>query len=547
MLPLEHNDHELSSGSRTRAATVSDKQRPEGLDLPAIAGILRRRVGLILLCVSVTTLAAVTLALRQDKEYSATAALLFRDPGFDQRLFGSTFATPRQDPVRLLETSLQLVSLKIVAANTARRLGGDATAGEVSSKIKVSVKGSSDSDLASVTATDVKPVHAAALANTFATEYIDFRRTADREKLREAQRLVRRQLALASNAESSRVRTLERRAADLKILAALQTGNAELVERATPPGSPTSPRPRRNGLIGGFMGLLLGVALALGREQMDRRLKHPEELEEEFGLPLLASVPKSRELAVSTVDGEGAPTLPPFEGEAFRLLRANMRYFNLSREISSVLVTSPAAKDGKTTVALNLAVAAAETGTEVLLIEADLRAPALAQMLGVSAEKGLTTVLTEPDLTLKDVGWRIPAGQRRNGGQPTASDSSLDVVFAGPHPPNPTELLETDRMRELLRQAEADYSLVVVDAPPVTMVSDAIPLLTQVSGVLVVSRLGSNTRPLMKRLNEQLQKLEVPALGLVANFATEHTPHYGYPYAYMQREEPPRRRFRLKR
>jgi polysaccharide biosynthesis transport protein len=531
---------------------VSDSQRAEGLDLQAIAGILQRRAWLIVLCVALTALAAVGLALRQDKQYSATSSLLITDPGFGGRVFGQNYSGQFDTPDRLMATNLRLARLEIVASEAARNFGEGFTAGDVSSKIEVGVQGPSNSDLASVTATDTEPARAARLANVFAKTFISFRQGADRAKVLPVLGRLDRSIARlkATRGSPALVEQLRSRREDLKILSSLQTGNAELVQEATPPGSPSSPRPRRNGLIGAFLGLLLGLALALGREQLDRRLKHPDELEEQFGLPLLTSIPKSRELAMTGMNGSGPPVLPPVEGEAFRMLRANMRHFNPGREISSVLVTSPAAKDGKSTVALNLAIAAAETGTDVLLIEADLRSPVLAHFLGVFAEKGLTSLLTEPDLNLNDVGWRIPAAQSTNGSSPSVSEASLDVVFAGPHASNPTELLATNRMRELLREAEANYSLVVVDAPPVTMVSDAIPLLGAVSGIIVVSRLGSNTRPLVKRLAEQLQRLEVPALGLVANFATEHPPHYGYPYVYhyhQQKEEPPKRRFRILR
>jgi succinoglycan biosynthesis transport protein ExoP len=530
---------------------VSDSQRAEGLDLPAIAGILRRRAWLIVLCVVLTAIAAVGLALRQDKQYSASASLLITDPGFGQRVFGQNYTGQFDTPERLMATNLRLARLQIVADQVARNFGEGITGGEVSGKVEVGVQGPSNSDLASVKATDTDPARAARLANVFAKTFISFRQGADQAKVRPVERRLRRSITrlTANRGNIGLIDQLRSRLEDLKIVSSLQTGNAELVQEATPPNSPSSPKPRRNGLIGAFLGLLLGLALALGREQLDRRLKHPDELEEQFGLPLLTSIPKSRELAMSGMNGSGPPVLPPVEGEAFRMLRANMGHFNPGREITSVLVTSPAAKDGKSTVALNLAIAAAETGTDVLLIEADLRSPVLAHFLGVYAEKGLTSLLTEPDLTLNDVGWRIPAGHPTNGSSASAAEASLDVVFAGPHAANPTELLATNRMRELIREAEANYSLVVIDAPPVTMVSDAIPLLGTVSGIIVVSRLGSNTRPLMKRLDEQLQRLEVPALGLVANFASEHPPHYGYPYVYHyhQQEEPSRRRFRILR
>ena len=513
---------------------MSDKQQSEGLDLTAIGAILRRRIGLILLAVILTTAAAVGLALRQEKQYSASAQLLFRDPALDQKLFGSAFSAPYQDPVRQTETNLKLVSVRAVAARAARSLGGGLTAGDVSSKVSTSESG--QSDVASITATDTQAQRAADIANAFATQYIAFRRDADRAKIRGAQRVVNQQLKQSSGVSNAQRQALQRRAEDLKVLASLQTGNAELVQTATAPGSPSSPKPKRNGLIGGFIGLLVGLGLALTREQMDRRITRPEELEETLGLPILASVPKSRALAANH---NGAAALPPLEGESFRMLRANMRYFKIDREIRSVLVTSPAPKDGKSTVAVHLAVAAAETGSKCLLLEADLRAPSIAHLMGVPAKEGLTTLLTDFSKRLSDVGWTVPVQRNLNGHVSDAIDStsSLDVVFSGPLPPNPTELLESARMHELIRQAEREYSLVIVDAPPITSVSDAIPLLNQVSGMIVVTRIGSNTRPLMKRLSEQLRNLDAPVLGVVANFSSPRDKaYYGYPYGHAEKK-----------
>jgi receptor protein-tyrosine kinase len=285
-------------------------------------------------------------------------------------------------------------------------------------------------------------------------------------------------------------------------------------------------------LIGGFIGLLIGLGIALAREQLDRRLKQPDELEQVFGLPILATVPKSRALQRGTEASHGLPAL---EGEAFRMLRANIRYFNVDREIRSVLLTSAAPKDGKSTVALCLAMAAAESGASCLLIEADLRAPTLGHLLGIPPDKGLASLLSDPNERLANVGWRVPIAPSGNGTviQSGDSASSLDVVFAGGHAPNPTEMLESHRMRQVLEEAEREYSLVVIDAPPVTTVSDAIPLLRQVDGVIVVSRLGTNTRTAAERLRDQLRNLDAPTLGVVANFATEKDRlYYGYPYGH---------------
>jgi polysaccharide biosynthesis transport protein len=483
-------------------------QGSEGVDLAGLAAALRRRVGWIVLAVVLTTVATVALSRLQDPQYEATASLLFRDAGLGQEQFGAT--QPQIDPAREAETNFQLANLDVVAARTAAALDGNLTPAGVEQRIKVAPEG--ESNVVSVTATDRDPEQAALLASTFADEFIEFRREADRSRIEGARRLAESQLdRLPENASDTRLRELEGRAADLRILASLQTGNTELVQRAAVPESPSSPQPVRNGLIGAFAGLLLGLALALVFEQVDRRLKRPRELEEAFDLPLIGSVPKSRALA-DVVPGEG---LPAIEAEAFRMLNMGLRYSSPSREVRSVVVTSPAPEDGKSTVAFHLAVAAHEAGARVLLIEADLRRPGLADALDLTPGGGLASILSDPNEKPAAAIQRVPVTLAAEDAGPTGA---IDVMVAGEAAGNPTALMASERMFRLIRQAEKRYDLVVIDTPPAGIIADAIPLMDQVGGVVIVSRLDADTRDAAARLREQLDKLDAPTLGVVANF-----------------------------
>ena len=483
--------------------------------------ILRRRIGLILLCLIAVPAAALALSLAQDERYTASASLLFREAGLEQSIFGEEFAPRSRDTNRVAATNQELVSLETIAARTARRVGGGLTAAQVSDSIEIATTG--ESDLITIEATSTDPALAAQIANTVARETIAFRRQSDRSKLLEAQRLLEQRIdALGAGAAASpRGQALSNRAEQLETVAALQTGNAEIAQVARPPASPSSPNPARNTVLGVLLGLLLGVGLAFVAEQVDRRLKEPEDVEEAFGLPMLGTIPESRALARLGQDG-GSRTA---EEEAFRRLRTNLRYFNVDRQIRSVLLTSAAPGEGKTTTAWNLATAAARTGEQVLFVEADLRRPALTKLLDTEADRGLSSVLAGV-AHFDDVLFSIPLTETADVEDELAP--LIDVLAAGPAPPNPAELIESERMRKLLRQVHELYDLVVVDTPPSSLVADAIPLMNQVDGVIIVSQLGRSKRDEAEALREQLAYLNAPVLGVVLNGHSKQTEYYGY-------------------
>jgi capsular exopolysaccharide synthesis family protein len=254
-------------------------------------------------------------------------------------------------------------------------------------------------------------------------------------------------------------------------------------------------------------------------------MRSSKQLEQIFGLPVLASIPRSR--ALSSSNGKALEPLPAREAESFQLLRANLRYLNTERELRSIVVTSAGQGDGKSTVALNLAKADAAIGQKVLLVEADLRRPQLAGLLGIGDTPGLASYLAEKEKPLADVTHQVPVVQRRNGG--AARMQTMDVVVAGRVPANPSELIDSDRMRQLMREAEEGYDLVILDTPPAAVVADSIPLMSEASAVVIVTRVGKVTSGEANALREQLERIDAPAFGLVANFSGGPE-KYGYGY-----------------
>ncbi|ADB53710.1 polysaccharide biosynthesis tyrosine autokinase [Conexibacter woesei] len=480
------------------------REQSGGGALRTFAALVRRRWLVIVLCTAVAGVGTYVLTNRETPKYSATTTLLFRDPGLSSELFGGSAFSPSTDPMREAATNLKLVTSGEVAEATARAVGNGVTAAQVAEDVRASGEG--NSDLVSVTATDPDPARSAAIANEYARQFIAQRREADRSKVLEARDLVVTQLD-GMDTDSPEAENLRRRADELLTLAALQTGNAEIVQLASTPTEPSSPRVKRTTMIGAAFGLLIGLGIALLLEQLDRRLRSIEQVEDLLEAPILGTVPENRSIGRSIGD-HGAARIP--ELEPFDTVRTNLRYLDIERPISSVLVTSAQPNDGKTTVAWNVAEAAARSGASVLLIEADLRRPGIAAAANLQTRVGLSSVLANI-CHIEDAIVELPGGDDVN------ESYALDVLPAGPSPPNPLGLLESSRMRQLIADLKTHYDLIVIDTPPIAAAADAIPLIHDVDGVLAVVRLGNTRREALVSLRNQFANVGAPLLGAVIN------------------------------
>ena len=505
-------------------------------DLRALLAMLRRRFGLILLAVAVGVGAAIGVSKLQDKEYSSTASLLFRPIFLDAQVSGLPLSPPG-DADRDAATNLRLVSLGVVRDRAAAKLGGGETADDLAKDVSVSADG--QSNLVKVTGTAPKPEQAARIANTVAAAFVAFRRETLQRQIQQGIRRVRAEYLRVRKSSPTQAQLIRANLEKLRVLKSVSTGDVQFIEPADVPDSPSSPKTARNAVIGGFLGLLVGLALALLVEQLDRRPRRADQLEELLDMPVLAQVPRSRVLRRGESWRKG---LPDTEREAFRHLRANLRYYGRDEPIQSLLVTSPDAESGKTTIALHLAAAAAAAGSRVLLVEADLRRPRLGKLLGLESDEGLSTMLYfpngrghEPLQTVRsnaivdDMRKRKRLGRSGNGsnlGSVGPGWGAFEVLLAGPETTDPSELLDSEQMRSFLAWTREVYDLVVIDGPPPSLVSDAIPLIKQVDGVLLVGRLGRDSRGSLQQLRAELDRLDARSVGVVANFA-RHVP-YGY-------------------
>jgi succinoglycan biosynthesis transport protein ExoP len=506
-------------------APASQETDQRQMDLGGVLAVLRRRAGLIVLCVAIATVGALGISLLQEKQYSASASLLFRNPGFAENLFGNSASTTATDPTREAATNEKLVALEIVAKRTSEHLKG-LTPEEVSGMVSVAASG--EADIVTVTATGSDSEQAKFVANTFAHQFIAFRAEADRSKLLEAKQLAEEEYSRLSPEQQAgpRGEALSSGAEKLGILASLQTGNAELVQPAELPTSPSSPKPARNGILAAIIGLLLGIGLAFLFERLNRTLRDPEEARDAFGLPILATVPESKAIMASNKRA-AALELPFMENEAFRMLRAQLRYFNIDNDVQTVVVSSHAAGVGKSTVAWNLGRVAA-TSSKAIVVETDLRNPTLAAQHGLRSGPGLAEMLThQVELDAAIQFKPLAVGANGVGG----GERQVDVIVAGSNPPNPAELIESKAMTDVLSQLAERYEFVVIDTAPIGVVSDALPLLRMADGLIVVARIGETTRDTAHEMRDQLARLDVPVLGIVVNaIKLRRGGRYGYGY-----------------
>jgi succinoglycan biosynthesis transport protein ExoP len=482
-------------------------------------GILRRRAPWILLCIVLVAGTAYGYSKHQPEKYTAIAALNFSANQLGQQIAGLSSGGNISAQAQQT-TYLELVRVGNMAAKTARLLGHGLTAEKVSSSLNITGRG--ETSIVEVAATSTSPALAAAIANTYASQVVKVQKSANHQFFESALALVDKQLAELSPAQriGSDGLDLEERAHTLRFLANLGY-TAQVAQEALVPSSPSSPATKKNTALAAVLGLLLGIGLALLLERFDRRIRRPEELEAVYRLPMLGVVPNSAALS-----GKGA-ALPAPEAEAFGLIRAHLRFFNVDRELRTVLIASPAPGDGKTTIARHLAEAAARLGSRVLLLEVDLRQPTLAQQLAIQSGPGLADVLI----------GAIPMGEATQSVDLQAAPGegtlghTLDVLAAGAVlPPNPGELLESRAMETVLERAKSVYDLVVIDTPPLNAVSDAFPLLRKVDGVVIVGWVGRSRRDVAERLHQVLASSGAPLLGVIANGSKSGSPG-SYAYA----------------
>ena len=465
---------------------------------PDLLRVLWERKLLLAATIVVCVASAFIVSSSADEQYTAESELLLRDPGFARTLFGSDLFEGSVDPDREASTKIAVIESTAVSSRVSARLAGSVPPTDLQEVVSVSPN--ENSDVVTVTATSKQAAAAATIANTYAAEYVAYQRDLDRAKVQDAQRLVQQNLdSLPADSTSQRDGLLDS-LKQLKVLEALQTGNADLVARASVPNSPSSPKPLRDAFLAGLVGLLLGVGAALLADFLDRRLRTSEDIEQAFGATVLVSIPRG-------VPRPGESDVVGIKAEPYRMLRENLRFLEVGGPLRTLLITSADPAEGKTTVAVNLARALVAGGDRVVLIDADLRRPTAGRQLGVETQgPGLSTALVARR-SIHDLLRDIPP------------DGVLRLLPSGPLPPNPADLLRIPHMQQILEEAREEAAVVIIDAAPLLPVSDTRALLDlpNVDGVLVVARALVTRRDRAAAARRVLAQSEQKVLGVVLN------------------------------
>ncbi|TDW30574.1 polysaccharide biosynthesis tyrosine autokinase [Cryobacterium psychrophilum] len=445
--------------------------------------ILRKSWVLIVLLALVAVGAASTYSILQTPEFSASSKVFVstQSSGTTSELAqGNSFTVQR------VKTYSDLVSTPIVLLPVIGSLNLGVTSDELAKKVTASAP--LDTSIIDITVTDTDPVRAAETANAIS----------------ESLTAVVAEIETPVGADA---------VSPIKLTRAQQ---------ATVPSIPVSPNVPLNIALGFLVGLALGVGIAVLRETLDTRIRNERDVEQVTDVPIIGGIvfdPKAQERPLIVHVDPRSP-----RAESFRTLRTNLQFLDVERADRAFVVTSSIETEGKTTSGANLAIALADSGSRVLLVDADLRRPKLADYMGIEGVVGLTDVLIGK-AELKDV--IQPWGR-----------AQLFVLPAGHIPPNPSELLGSARMTHIIAEFNRAFDVVIFDSPPLLPVTDAAVLAKNVGGAIVIVAAGRTHKNQLQGALAALSNVGAPVSGVVLTMLPTKGPdaygygNYGYGYGY---------------
>jgi Mrp family chromosome partitioning ATPase/capsular polysaccharide biosynthesis protein len=510
--------------------------------------VLRRRVWIFLVPVVLAPVVAFVVSVGQPSKYEATTGVLLNNLNLAQSLNGlPTDQSFTSQPDRAVATQATVARSPDVARRAIRAAHAALTPDELLGSSSVTPE--TNANLLDFHVTNHDPRLAVALANAYAKAFSQYSNELQAGPVQAAfnevtNRLI--QLRKKNQQTSPLYADLLDKQQRLVALQTLQTSNAVVVRSAVD-GIKVAPRPKRSAFLGLALGLVVALALVFVVEALDPRVRDESEVEAALGLPLLARIPaadgsrKRPDRALSPLQYGGR-----LQAEAFRMLRTNLAFVALNRELKVLLVTSPRPGDGKTTTSSNLAMAFARGGQNVVLVDLDAHNPALSEAMAVPRGKlgvtdivlGRTTVkeaLTPVSIDPDDGGLFSSYGLTSRNGPSGAKSTAgrLEVLgFGTLRPPDPGEFVGTEAVRDLLLDLRGKFDLVVIDSAPVLSVGDALVLSPHVDGSLIVIRATTAARGDLAELARLLTRTQTPPVGFVLTDARSRVAAYGYGYGY---------------
>ncbi len=419
--------------------------------------VINRRKWLILAVFGVAVVSAAIASQLVDKVYSTTSTLLVNLQS-DSQSFDTVQASQA-----IARSYADIIESPNIATEVATRLGEGTTEDEVETATSFEVV--PETQLLTINAEASSGARAKEIADTYAALFIDY-------------------------AERNLGETTE--------------ATITLADSAPVSSSPSRPRPKLYVAVAAILGFGLGLGLAFLRERLDRRLRTPEDVEAIFELPVLARIPRR---------GRSERSSTAFR-EAHRILRTNLQFASVQGRLRTIAITSAGEGEGKTTTTANLALTSAEVGLSVVVVEADLRRPALQREIMPDASEPLRPGFTNYLVETASVEESI-----HSTGRP-----GMNILPAGPLPPSPSALLEARRARRVADVLVDHGDLVIFDCPPLNVGADASIIADWVDGVILVVDLTSSTEHGVRRALNQLEAVKVPLLGIVINRDRSATP-----------------------
>ncbi|WP_433783367.1 polysaccharide biosynthesis tyrosine autokinase [Actinomycetospora sp. CA-101289] len=425
--------------------------------------VLRYRWRLVALGTAIGLFVGFASYLATPPTYSASSSLYVSSQGGDastQAAYqGSLLSTQR------IKSYVELMTSGRILEGAARTVPFPVDVADLRSRVAASAV--PETVLLTVSVTDESPDRAAQLANAITTSFLG----------------VTAELEAPSDTRPPPVTT-------------------RVVEQATPPSSAIAPRASVYLVVGLFFGLVAGLAAGLFRDRTDRSFKSAEEIQAATGWPTLGVVSFDEKLANSS-SMTSLRSLPVGRAEEFRKIRTSIQFVDVDAAPTVVVFSSALPGEGKTTVAVNCALAMKDLGLRILVVEADLRRPRVATYCGLEGSAGLTSVLAGR-ATLDDV--------IQKGGS-----TFFDFLSSGPLPPNPSELLASQQMRSVLETLRTRYDFVLIDSPPVIPVTDAAILASRCDGVFVVFRYAQTTSDQASAAAAAFSTVSAKVLGAIIN------------------------------